>query len=137
MQWVVLDGESCDIECRVIVENETRWIREKLDPQFDADGKLTHIFGAAQDISRRKQTEEALHQSQQAMAEAQHIARLGSWELDLQTNQLVWSDEMYRIFEKDPQQFDPNFELIMQDVHPDDRDAVSQSFSQAIANKTS
>ena len=94
------------------------------------------VFTVTRDISERKQAEAELRGSEQAMKEAQLIAKLGTWELDLQTNLLNWSEEMYRIFDKDPLQFSPDFEQVMQDVHPDDRDIVNTSFSQAITDKT-
>jgi PAS domain S-box-containing protein len=63
------------------------------------------------DISARKIAEEKLSISQQNLAEAQRIAGLGSWRLDLATNDVVWSEELYRMFSADPSLPPPNFSL--------------------------
>jgi PAS domain S-box-containing protein len=63
------------------------------------------------DISARKIAEEKLFLSQQNLAEAQRIAGLGSWWLDLATNDVVWSEELYRMFNADPNLPPPNFSL--------------------------
>jgi len=61
------------------------------------------------DITARKQVEEQLHVSQNNLEEAQRIAGLGSWRLDLATNAVVWSGELYRIFGRDPDQAPPDY----------------------------
>lgn len=54
--------------------------------------------------TERRRVEEALRRSESRLNEAQRIAHIGNWELDLVNNILVWSDEIYRIFEPNPQQ---------------------------------
>jgi diguanylate cyclase (GGDEF)-like protein/PAS domain S-box-containing protein len=71
--------------------------------------------------------------SDAAMAEAQGIAHIGSWELDLRTNLVTMSREAYRIFAVDPQTFKPSYETMMGIVLPEDRAAVDRSFADAIA----
>ncbi|HEX4889876.1 MAG TPA: ATP-binding protein [Alphaproteobacteria bacterium] len=69
------------------------------------------------------------------LREAQRLAQLGSWELDLTTNSLVWSDEIYRIFEIDPAKFGATYEAFLDAVHPDERDAVAMAYETSVANK--
>ena len=74
-------------------------------------------------------------QSRAQFVDAQQIAHIGSWELNLIKKRIVWSDETYRIFGYEPQSQPPTFELFMSHVHPDDREAmnelVAHSFSGA------
>jgi len=84
------------------------------------------------DVTQRKKTEEALRESQRRLNRSQEIAHLGSWELDLQSNQLMWSDEVYRIFGLKPQQFRATYEAFLKAVHPDDRAAVDAAYSSSV-----
>lgn len=88
------------------------------------------------EINVRRQAEEALKQSEQRLARAQEIAHLGSWELDISSNQLNWSDEVYRIFGLQPRQFDATYEAFLEAVHPDDRAAVDEAYSGSIRDGT-
>lgn len=80
------------------------------------------------DISERKQAELALRASEEKLREAQEIGELGSWELDLETNRLHWSDEQSRLFGRDPALAHPTFEQALDYVHPDDRGMVSKLY---------
>ena len=60
---------------------------------------------------------------EERLAEAQSLARLGSWELDLATGTQVWSDELYRLFELDPGQGSVSMETLLSRVHPEDHQA--------------
>ena len=59
-----------------------------------------------------------LHNKESRLADAQRIAHVGNWELDLFFNVLTWSDEIYRILGKHPQAFEPTYEAFLKTVHP-------------------
>ena len=89
------------------------------------------MTGIVQDITQHKRTEEALKDSRSHLARAQAIAHLGSWDLDIGTGVLVWSEETHRIFELfpiAPLTLDIFFELI----HPDDLALVQDAWSAAL-----
>lgn len=98
----------------------------------DADGKPLYIVTYVQDITERKHAEEALRQSQAMLARAQEIAHVGSWELDLINNDLIWSDEVYRIFGLVPREFGATYEAFLDRVFPDDRAAVDSAYSGSV-----
>src|SRR5205085_10074935 len=65
------------------------------------------------------------------LSEAQQVAGLGSWEWDLETGRLTWSDELYRLFGVDPATFTPTLESILERVHPADREALGRQMRSA------
>jgi PAS domain S-box-containing protein len=87
------------------------------------------------DISDRKQSENELRRTEKLFREAQRIANIGNWEMNLQTNSLYWSDEVFRIFEIDPQQFEATYEGFLSAVHPDDRDMVDALYQKHLRDR--
>jgi PAS domain S-box-containing protein len=86
-------------------------------------------------VAERTKTDQALHASETRLNEAQRIARVGGWELDLVTGRLHWSDEIFRLFELDPAQFGATYEAFLHAVHPDDRDAVNAAYTGSLRDR--
>jgi len=84
------------------------------------------------EIAERKRVEQRLRERQARLAEAQRIAHLGSWDWNIETNELRWSDEIYRIFGLTPQEFGATYEAFLDSVHPDDREAVKKAVEKAL-----
>ncbi|MDP3497276.1 MAG: PAS domain S-box protein [Candidatus Nitrotoga sp.] len=101
----------------------------------DESGEPTHLLGISIDISERKKAERSLQVNEQRLKNAQRIAKLGNWELDLFTNQLIWSDETFRIFELDKVQFSATYESFLNTIHPDDREAVNTAYTRSLEMK--
>ena len=79
-----------------------------------------------------EQQQLALRQNQAHLEQAQRIARVGSWELDLQTDTLQWSKEIFRLFEIDAAKFDATYAAFLNAIHPDDREMVSQAYAASL-----
>ena len=129
--------EQPPYELEIVAKNGSlHWLEVKENPVFDQQGKVWKIEGIAHDITERKRAEEKLKKNEKQLAQAQQIAHLGNWELDLVSNELNWSDEIYRIFEIDADIFEPNFQLFIDTIHPDDREFVDKAYIDSIRNKT-
>jgi PAS domain S-box-containing protein len=91
------------------------------------------VHGAlASNVGLRRRAEEALRGSEAALAEAQRVAHLGSWEWDLVNGEHVWSDEVYRLFGVEPRSLVPSYESFLRFVHPVDRAAVDGTVHAAL-----
>ena len=73
-----------------------------------------------------------LRDSESRLAEAQQLARIGTWELDLVDDKLWWSDEVYRIFEVEPPAFGASYLAFLSVVHPEDREMVNLAYTQSV-----
>ncbi|MBN2538487.1 MAG: response regulator, partial [Deltaproteobacteria bacterium] len=87
-------------------------------------------------VEKLQDEQKVLIKSQRRLKEAQELAHIGHWELDLKSNFLEWSDEIYRILGLKPQEFDATYEAFMAAVHPDDRVFVAQAHKDSLAKKT-
>jgi len=108
-----------------------RWIRAREFPIQDESGRFYRIVGVGEDITERKQAEEKLQQSESQLAEAQRLAHVGSWNWDLRSKVMTWSDELYRIFGVQPGEFDMSRDSMLF-IHPDDRDLVMSTYERAV-----
>ncbi len=98
--------------------------------------------GLMWEIAERKRTEASLLRERTSLArsdtllrESQRTAHLGSWELDLASNVLTWSDEVFRIFELDPLKLGASYEAFINLVHPEDRDFVHQAYTTSLETR--
>ncbi|MFE1743773.1 PAS domain S-box protein [Coleofasciculus sp. H7-2] len=96
------------------------------------NGAVEFLSTIARDITPAKQAEEALRQSQARLAEAQKVAHVGSWEFDLATGEIAWSEELFRLWGMEPNQTVPSYEDLLQKVHPDDREVFAKAVELAI-----
>lgn len=88
------------------------------------------------DASTTAAISQELAKSEARLARAQAIAHIGSWEWDIATGAVLWSDEIYRIFGRLPQEFEPTFEAFQETIHLDDRQRVSDAIDDAVNNDT-
>lgn len=129
-------GERWEVvEIRILhTDGSVRTVLWNSAPIFGEDG-VTRIATIAQgqDITARKEAEEALRASEAGLNMAQQYARLGSWTWNVTTGELDWSDEMFRLFGIERESFTGSLaDVIGRAIHPDDR-AMVESANKAVA----
>jgi len=119
------------------------WKTTEVGPEDGISREHNRLFGTVQDITELKQAEEASHalsrdlrESKDWLEEAQRVAHLGYWVWDLETNQVIWSEETYRIFGLVPKGGSFDVALVREMTHPDDREAVFATAKKAIDTET-
>ncbi|MEM7736122.1 MAG: PAS domain-containing protein [Deinococcota bacterium] len=100
----------------------------------DSDGHVTEILGIGIDVSQRIQAEFEQQQLRNLLLEAQHIANLGSWDFDIPTQKMTWTDQVYTILEV-AADFEPTGEKSLEFYHPDDRPRIEQALARTISEK--
>ncbi|MFA7279957.1 MAG: PAS domain-containing protein [Sterolibacterium sp.] len=111
------------------------WVLVNAEPEYDDRSEIARVIVSFVDITERNRAEAQLRRSEHGLAEAQRIAHLGNWELDLTNNVLIWSDEIYRIFEIDPEKFGASYAAFLNAIHPEDRERVNQAYADSVTHK--
>ena len=128
----VESGKVYNIEHRVVwPDGSVHWLHESGDVVRDKDDQPLHMLGVVQDITLRKKTEMELAEQERQLLAAQSMASVGNWQADLSNGDLVWSDEIYRIFGYEPGSFEPSVKAFHQAIHPDDLIMVNESEKKA------
>ncbi len=83
-------------------DGTVRWVAAKGRFYYSPDGEPEHMVGMALDITERKHAEESLRRKEMELREAQRLAGVGSWQWDVDTDTVVWSEELYRLAGRDP-----------------------------------
>ncbi|MFA7382714.1 MAG: PAS domain S-box protein [Desulfurivibrionaceae bacterium] len=112
------DGHEIDVE---------------ISARYLAESRQFLVF--CRDITKRKQAALEFQHNQELLKEAERLGKLGSWELDLVSGVLRWSEEVYRIFELDPARFAPSYETFLSVIHPYDRDGVNHAYQRSLQDQ--
>ncbi|MEO8174645.1 MAG: PAS domain S-box protein, partial [Sediminibacterium sp.] len=123
------EKETFELEYPCHAPHEERWFILRVS-NLENDGARVVI--SHQNITERKKAEQKLVLSESGLNEAQAIAKMGSWETDLQTLKIIWSKECHHIFETDPQNFQVTYAAFREFVHPEDRAKSDAAFSDSI-----
>jgi PAS domain S-box-containing protein len=130
-QEMLVSGQPGEIEARLHrYDGVYRWFLIRAQPLRDEDGEVVRWYGTATDIDDRKRAEEQLRRSEAFLAEGQHLARIGNFSWRVVTDELLWSEQLYRIFQFE-QRTPITLELIRTRVHPEDIAMLNDMIEQA------
>ncbi|WP_373036374.1 PAS domain-containing protein [Sulfurimonas sp.] len=118
-------------------DGDIGWVNNRKYPIKDKSGKIIGLFGIARIVTQEIQNQNKIKEQKKQLEKAQHIAHLGNWTLDAANKKLLWSNEVYNIFEKDKEAVEPSYDTFLDSVHPDDKGLVKTAYTESIKNKTS
>ncbi|MEM8604372.1 MAG: PAS domain S-box protein, partial [Cyanobacteria bacterium P01_H01_bin.121] len=143
VDWLIAAVEALNFdvlsnaEYRIIrPDGEARWLASRSFPIMDASGQVYRIAGVVEDISDRKTAEAALQASEERLRTALDAAQMGSWDWNLETNEVIWSDSLERLIGLEPGTFDNRLETAISVVHPEDRQRVIDISTRSIQEGT-
>ncbi|MCZ0902835.1 PAS domain-containing protein, partial [Microcoleus sp. HI-ES] len=132
-------GKANGMICLHQYDRPRHWTQEEITLLSAVAAQMGIAIAQANLLEQDKQQRLKLQQSEASLAAAQKIAHIGSWEFDLVTNKLTWSEEVFRIFGLDSSATEPTSAKLLKMCHPDDRElfqqTVSLTISQGIAYK--
>jgi len=129
--YAELDGQMLTKDLRTIPYHWTGALLK------NAQGEPIGITGVGRDVSEEKQAEEELTQQRRHLVDAQALAHLGSWGWDIDTGEVQWSDELFRIFGHEPGSIHVTYERFLDALLPDDHDRVLAGINAALAGTMS
>lgn len=138
VQGALEDKEDFHFEFRLIrTDGEVRKVRSTGVVRFDTNGDVESVFGVFQDITEIERIENRLRISEANLNRAQQLAHLGSWTLNLDTGETIWSDEQYRIFGYTRGEVMPSLQFVIDAIHGDDRARFQETVDNVIHSDVS
>jgi PAS domain S-box-containing protein len=126
------DSESQEVYFRICIQDEVKHLHCRMQAVKDGEGNFIKVLGVIHDITDRKQNEAQLLKQQELLRQAEEIAHVGSWEMDLQSGRLLWSDQVFTMYGYPVQAFEPKLDFYMETIHTDDRALLRDAMDKAI-----
>jgi PAS domain S-box-containing protein len=119
--WVAKDGDK-----RLIDWHNTLLLDER--------GEMEYLVAIGIDVTEKRMVEAALRRSEETYARAEDIAHIGSWDWDIVSGSLRWTDEIFRILGQAPQAFGATYQAFLDTLHPEDRQRVIDAMNASMAD---
>jgi len=103
--------------------------------KFDKEGNFLSTTCILREGYLNQFTKTKLEKSQDLLKKAQHIGKIGHWELNFETNELIWSEQIYDMFGIDSDKFDASYAAFLEAIHPDDRQMVDDAYNSSVKNR--
>jgi PAS domain S-box-containing protein len=131
MEEAIRTGTVPEVDLEVVrPDGGRRWVSTRGYALRDSTGEVVSLHGTTQDITERKKGEETLRAKEHDLAEAQRLAHIGSWDWDIDSGAIRWSEELYRIYGLDPSQPAPAFEDLPKLYTPETWNRMQQAMAE-------
>jgi PAS domain S-box-containing protein len=131
-----IDGQRdrFEMEYRFLCrDGSVKWVhgRAKVIGRDEKERAL-RVVGVNSDIQLRKMAEEALHRRETQLRNSQEAAKIGDWNWEILSGTVNWSEQTFRLFDKDPATFSPSMDYFLNRIHPEDRTARNTAIRNAL-----
>ena len=130
-QRVIQTGQPDRFEIDYEVDSDTLYLENHVGPVL-REGKVIALTIATRDVTEWRKTLKALEKSQQHLKHAMQAGHTGTWEWNILTNEVIWSDGVEEMFGMAPGSFQGSYEAFRTFIHPDDADILEQAIAQTL-----
>lgn len=132
---VIITGKPVQFEIDYLMEDGVIYLENRVGPVF-RDGKVVALMIASRDVTERVKAIKQLEKSQHHLRHAMHAGRTGTWEWDLQTNEVTWSDGVEAMFGMKHGSFQGSDEAFKELVHPDDIEKLEAAIESTLTKNS-
>lgn len=126
-------GKACKGDtCNRVKDGPKFWLDTSLIPFLGNENEPLQYLCISYDISDRKSAEEKIQENERRLQEAQRIAKMGSWQYQVDNQKLNWPEETYHIFDLEPGEEGPTLENMVAQIHPEDAEILKSAMKKAI-----
>ena len=128
------NGERMRVEEaeRICKDGRHIYVSMTISPLRNASGEMIGVSTIERDITLRKETEQAIRDSEARMRFILSASRVGTWEWSIESGAVHWSENMEPLHGRAAGSFDGTFENVLADIHPQDRDRIRNAAAQAM-----
>ena len=131
LESAMREGTAYDLELQLVTaKGRPIWVRA-ICVSERVGGRIGRVFGTVQDVTDRKHDVLALARATETLERTGRMARVGGWEIDLQTGKVTWSHEVYRIHEREPGD-DPDLSDAIRSYAPEDQPMLTAAVEAAM-----
>lgn len=129
-------GEGYRLELQFsLPDSSPRWILASGECRLNPNREIVGLHGTAQDITQLKLTQLQLEHNSERMRLATEAARIGIWDFNIESGQLVWDDMMHDLYGTEPETFSGTFQDWASSIHPEDLEPTQSAFQQCLAQE--
>ncbi len=129
-----LPEEEFDDEFRIIrPDGEVRWVHARGDRVTDEDGEMVRVVGIGDDITERVERERELERALDLLEKTERIADVGGWEIDVETQDVFWTDHVFDLLEVTADE-EPPLDEALDMYHEEDQPMVEDAVENALAS---
>ncbi|MFK8051538.1 MAG: PAS domain-containing protein [Woeseiaceae bacterium] len=132
---VQTEAKEFKLGYRVLVDGTEKYLESQGFPKFDVDGKFIEFSGVIVDRTSEFESRREIEELHRRLVLALDASGVGVWDWDIQSDVLIWDDQMYALYGIEADDFSGAFEAWQNGLHPEDRQSAEEEIQQAIAQK--